>query len=146
MFTRINDIERLFGTMDLLRRKLEDGYPNYGKPLGYNWTMEESFPRTNLYENGDCFEVRAEVPGIKKEDLKVKVQGNYLEISGSRISDVPEGYKAHKTERDSESFSRSFTLPAEVDTRKVEATLKNGILFLTLPKSEAAKPKKINIS
>ncbi|WP_413881240.1 Hsp20/alpha crystallin family protein [Desulfobacula sp.] len=142
----MNDIERLFGTMDLLRKKLEKSNPEFSIPFGYNWTIEESIPRTNIHENGDNFEVRAEVPGISKEDLKVKVQGNYLEISGLRKPDEFEGFKKHKTERNSKSFSRSFTLPAEVDTGEVKATLKNGILFLTLPKSEAAKPKRVVIS
>ncbi len=145
MFTKSNELERIFGTMDLLRRKLEGTYPDYGKSFGFNWALEERSPKTNLYENGDSLEIRAEVPGVKKEDLKVQVQGNYLQISGSRDTEVPDGYKAHKTERSSSFFSRSFTLPADVDTRTVEATLKNGVLYLTLPKSDAAKPKKVII-
>ena len=79
------------------------------------------------------------------DDLKVKIQGNYLEISGSRKADTPEGYTAHRLERGTPSFSRSFTLPVEVDANKVSATLKNGILTLMLPKAEIAKPKQITI-
>jgi HSP20 family protein len=104
-----------------------------------------SGPRTNLYENGDNFEIRVEVPGIAKDDLNVNIQGNYLEISGSRIDDTPDGYKVHRIERGTNTFSRSFTLPDEVDVDKVEAKLKDGILYLVLPKSEAAKPKQISI-
>ncbi len=59
---------------------------------------------------------------------------------------MPEGYKVHKTERLNGSFSRSFTLPDDVDSARVEATLKDGVLYLTLPKSEAAKPRQITIS
>ena len=146
MFTRISDIDRLFGTMNLLQRKLGSLYSDYSRPSVYRWELEQAAPRTNLYELGDNFEIRAEVPGLEKEDLNVKIQGNYLEISGERGSDTPEGYKIHKTERGTGSFSRSFTLPADVDSTKVEATLKNGVLYLTLPKHAAAKPKKINIS
>lgn len=146
MFTRISDIDRLFGTMNRLQKKLDNLYGDYGRPFGYRWESASVAPRTNLYERGDNFEIRAEVPGLEKDNLNVKIQGNYLEISGERISDAPEGYKTHKTERGVGSFSRSFTLPADVDSTKVEATLKNGVLYLTLPKHEAAKPKKISIS
>jgi HSP20 family protein len=146
MFTRMSDINNLFGTMNLLQKKLDNIYSDYGKLPGYRWGLESTSPRTNLYENGDNFEIRAEVPGIAKENLNVKIQGNYLEISGERISDAPEGYKVHKTERGMGSFSRSFTLPADVDSTKVDATLKDGVLYLILPKHEAIKPKKISIA
>lgn len=146
MFTRISDIDRLFGTMNLLQRKLDNLYGNYGRRSGYRWDLASAAPRTNLYEHGDNFEIRAEVPGLEKDNLNVKIQGNYLEISGERGSDAPEGYKTHKTERGVGSFSRSFTLPADVDSTKVEATLKDGVLYLSLPKHETAKPKKISIN
>lgn len=146
MFTRMSDIDRLFGTMSLLQKRLNNLYGDYGKPSGYRWDVEDNSPRTNLYENGESFEIRAEVPGLGQDDLNVKIQGNYLEISGTRNSDAFEGYKTHKIERGIGAFSRSFTLPADVDSTKVEATLKDGILYLTLPKSEAAKPKKITVS
>ncbi len=148
MFTRLSDIDRLFGTMNLLRRRLDNLYDGYDRPYGsgYQWVVGETIPRTNLYENEDHFEIRAEVPGVIKDDINVQIQGNYLEISGNRKSSAPEGYKVHKTERGSTSFSRSFTLPADVDAQNVDATLKDGILYLRLPKSEAAKPKKITVS
>lgn len=90
--------------------------------------------------------MQIEVPGIAREDLQLKIQGNYLEISGTRKSDAPEGYSAHRVERGTTSFTRSFTLPSDVDAAKVEAHLKNGLLTLTLPKEEEAKPRKITIN
>lgn len=146
MFTRFSDIDRLFGTMNILQQKLNNLYSDYGRTPGYKWAFDQVAPRTNLYENGDSLEIRAEVPGIEKEDLNVKIQGNYLEISGTRASDAPEGFKSHRVERGCGSFSRSFTLPADVDSSKVEATLKDGVLYLILPKSERAKQKKITIN
>ena len=146
MFTRVSDLDRLFGTMSPLQKRLDNLYSGQGNSPSYRWELEGKSPRTNLYENGDHFEIWAEVPGIGKDDLDVKIQGNYLEITGTRHSDAPEGYKTHKTERGMGSFSRSFTLPADVDSTKVTATLKDGILYLRLPKSEAAKPKKITVS
>jgi HSP20 family protein len=147
MFTRLSDIDRLFGNVNLLRNRLSNLYNDFDRSFdtGYQSAMDRSLPRTNLYEDTDHFEIRTEVPGLDKEDLTLHIQGNYLEISGNRNIDAPAGYKIHKTERESTSFSRSFTLPADVDSERVEASLKNGILYMTLPKSEAAKPKKITV-
>ncbi|HCY87404.1 MAG TPA: heat-shock protein Hsp20 [Desulfobacteraceae bacterium] len=143
MFSRINDINRMFGTMDLLRDRLF-GEPD--GPFSYHRGQVPSLPKTNLVENSDHFEIQAEVPGLSKEDLEIKLQGNYLEISGTRSIDSPEGYRVHRQERSANSFSRSFTLPDDVDDERVEAVLKDGILYLTLAKSETAKPKQITIN
>ena len=146
MWARVNDIDRMFGTMDQLRSRMnrifteqDRSYSNYG------WQIAGATPRTNLHSNGDHFEIKAEVPGLAKEDLDIKIQGNYLEISGTRKTDTPEGYKIHREERDTTTFTRSFTLPADVDGDKVEATLKDGILSMVLPKAEAAKTTQIAI-
>jgi len=148
MMTRLSDIDRMFGAMDLLRGRMDRFFTDYEKfyPFGAGLVLSEGMPRTNLYDNGENFMVMAEVPGLSKDDLNVKIQGNYLEISGSRKADIPEGYSVHRTERGIANFSRSFTLPADVDGNKVEATLKNGILTLTLPKAEIAKAKQITIN
>lgn len=90
--------------------------------------------------------MKMEVPGMAKEDLNIKLQGNYLEIGGTRKPDTPEGYTVHRVERGTTTFTRSFTLPSDVDSDKVEARLGNGLLTLILPKSEAAKPKQIEIN
>ena len=147
MFTRMSDINRIFGAMDLLQNKMDQIFGDFGRSFDDvpGLTFRTSTPRTNLYENGDTFEIRAEVPGIAKDDLNVKIQGNYLEISGSRTDDTPDDYKVHRSERKASTFSRSFTLPDDVDADKVDAQLKDGILYLTLPKSEVAKPKQITI-
>ena len=150
MWTTGSDLDRVFGSMDLLRsrmnRLLSDFDRSYGRQTG--WDIIDALPLTNLYDAGDRLEVKAEVPGMAKEDINIKVQGNYLEISGTRRSDTPEGYKPHREERDTEaSFTRSFTLPSEeINSEKVGASLKNGILTITLPKTEAAKPKQVTIS
>lgn len=148
MWTRGRDIDRMFGAMDLLRSRMNRVFPDFDRWYGdnYSWMAREGFPPANLYDTGDQLMLKAEVPGVAREDLHVRIQGNYLEISGNRKADAPEGYQAHRVERSNASFSRSFTLPYDVDADKVEAGLKNGVLTLLLPKSEAAKPKKITIS
>ena len=148
MFTRMSDIDRMFGAMDLLRNRMDRVFSDLDRSYLYPpaFTLVANSPRTNLLEKRDHFEVQAEVPGISKEDLNIKIQGNYLEISGKRSVDPLEGYKAHRNERCGSGFSRSFTLPDEVEAEKVEATLKDGILFLTLPKADTAKPIQIAIN
>ena len=147
MWTRMNEFDRMFQTMDLLQSRLNNMFEDYGlfRPTVSTWGITEANPRTNLYDVGDRLEVKVEVPGIAKSDLNVKIQGNYLEISGTRKSDTPKGYKAHRIERGETTFTRSFTLPAEVEASRVEAALKDGILTLRLPKVEQAKPIQIAI-
>lgn len=146
MWTRMNDVDRMFGAMDLLRSRMNRLFTDYDRSYGdYGWRVAEAHPRTNFYDTGGNFEIRALVPGLNKEDLNIKIQGNYLELSGTRKSDAPEGYNAHRVERKAATFTRSFTLPSDVDVEKVGANLQNGILTLTLPKAEAAKPKQIDI-
>lgn len=148
MWTKWNDIDRMFHAMDLLQTRFNRLFSDYERPHPFPapWVVAQAVPKTNLYDAGDHLEIKAEVPGISKDDLSIRIQGNYLEISGARKSDAPEGYSAHRVERRTDAFSRSFTLPYDVDAEKVEASLKNGLLNLILPKSEAAKPKQITIN
>jgi HSP20 family protein len=147
MWTRWSDMDRMFRTMDLLHNRMNRLFPEYARSRDLPaWEVTQGGPRTNLYDLGDHLEMKAEVPGIEKDVLSIKVLGNYLEISGSRKSDAPKGYTSHRVERGTTSFTRSFTLPSDVDTEKVEAQLTNGLLTLILPKSEAAKPKQITIA
>jgi len=147
MYAGRNEINRMFGAMDLLRNRMNRIFNEFDYPFttGSSLGLASEFPRTNALEHEDRFEIQAELPGLSKQDLEIKVQGNYLEISGKRSVAVPDGYKAHRNERKAKGFSRSFTLPENVDADKVEALLKDGILYLSLPKSEQAKPKHITI-
>jgi len=148
MFTRMSDVDRMLDAMGLLRGRLGNVFSDFDRSVGHGneWFVSGSYPRTNLYDKGESFLLVAEVPGLAKKDLKVKIQGNYLEISGTREVTAPEGYRVHRSERGSASFTRSLTLPSDVDSEKVTAVLENGILSLTLPKSEAAKPRQISIN
>ncbi len=146
MWTKMNDFDQLFGNMNMLRSRMNHLFADYDRSYGdQNWQVVGATPPTNMYDNGDQFEIKAQVPGVAKDDLSIKIQGNYLELSGSRKPDAPKGYRAHRVERPESTFTRSFTLPADVDVAKVAAKLHEGILSLTLPKAEAAKPKQITI-
>lgn len=147
MITGWNDINKMFEAM-LLKGRLDVFYDDLGRSFGVWPELAATgyYPRTNLTDEGENFILIAELPGIEKDDLQVKIQGNYLEISGVNKLDAPEGYSTHRSERKATQFTRSFTLPVDVDAGKVTATLKNGLLTLYLPKAEAVKPLQIAIS
>ncbi len=103
-------------------------------------------PSVDMEENKDSIVITAELPGIKKDDIKITIVDNKIMISGEVLEekDVQEKNYFLK-ERLRGKFSRGFTLPTPVDSSKVEATYKEGILSLTLPKAEEAKPREISI-
>jgi len=143
MWTRV--INRGPGNIDLFRSQLNRLFSDFDDSFASFGRSSVTTPYTNVNDNGDELILQAEVPGMSKNDLQVKIQGNYLELTGSRKAQAPEGYRAHRVERRSSTFTRSFTLAADVDADKVEAELSDGILTLTLPKVEAAKAKQIEI-
>jgi len=105
------------------------------------------FPLTNLTEDSDKYYVRAELPGVKGDELEIQITGKNLAISGERkIAAAEEGARYHRREREAGTFSRMIGLPGEVDTDKVEANLENGILTIAVSKAEIAKPKQISVS
>ena len=104
------------------------------------------FPLINLTEDKDSYYVRAELPGVKADELDIQVTGSNLAISGERkIAAEQEDARYHRREREAGTFSRMIGLPGEVDTDKVEAKLENGILTVMVPKAEIAKPKQISV-
>ncbi len=104
-------------------------------------------PRLEVQEDKDTFSVRAELPGLKREDIEVALNENELVISGERKAEtVGEGTEVHLRERSYGKFSRTLTLPSALATDQVKAAYKDGILTVTLPKAEAAKPKQIVVS
>ena len=104
-------------------------------------------PALDVQEDKDNFRVRVELPGLKREDIDVSLDDGALVISGERkIETVPEGTEVCVQERYYGKFSRTLTLPSAVATDKVNAAYKDGILTVTLPKAEEAKPKTITVS
>ncbi|MBU0680761.1 MAG: Hsp20/alpha crystallin family protein [Proteobacteria bacterium] len=151
MYPRWNDLDQMFGAMDLLRNRMgrvNRLFTDFDRSWGFSpgWTTANNWPRTNLYDSENHLQFMAAVPGLNKDEINIKIQGNYLEISGTRKAASPEGYAAQRLERGGETFfSRSYTLPVDINIDKVQAKLKDGILTLNLPKSEKAKMKKITI-
>jgi HSP20 family protein len=101
----------------------------------------------DVYETGDEFVVRATLPGFRPEDVNISAIGNQLTITGKPSAyTTPEGARYLVQEIAPAEFQRSLTLPVEFDTNKAQASYEHGVLTLTLPKSEGAKPKQIAIS
>ena len=103
-------------------------------------------PALDLYQNNDNIVAVIELPGMRKEDIEISLQDGTLTISGERKEERGTEDGATRTERYTGKFRRSITLPTRVDANKVNATYKDGILTVTLPKAEEAKPKQIQIN
>jgi len=109
-------------------------------------TIAEWAPLVDISEDEKEYLIKAELPEIKKEEVKVMVQDDVLTISGERTLEKEEkGKKHHRVERAYGSFSRSFTLPEDADPGKVNAEFKDGVLKIHLAKSEKAKPKSVEV-
>ena len=103
-------------------------------------------PSVDIAETDSGFEVRAELPGVKQEDVNVSVRDNVLTLRGEkRQEETDEGKNYRRVERHYGSFQRAFTLPPTVDADAITAAYRDGVLTLTVPKAEEAKPKEIPI-
>jgi HSP20 family protein len=103
-------------------------------------------PALDLYQNNDNVVAIVELPGMRKEDIEISLQDGMLTIGGERKTETGQEESATRTERFTGKFRRSITLPTRVDANKVSATYKDGILTVTLPKAEEAKPKQIQVN
>ena len=103
-------------------------------------------PALDLYQNNDNVVAVVELPGMRKDDIEISLHDGTLTIGGERKSETGADDKATRTERFTGKFRRSVTLPTRVDANKVNATYKDGILTVTLPKADEAKPKQIQVN
>ena len=103
------------------------------------------FPLVNIYDDGEAFLLRAEIPGVDPKALDVSATGDTVTIAGERPLDEPEGASYHRRERDHGTFSRTIRLPQPIDPDKIKATYKNGVLEVKVPRAAEAKPRKVKI-
>ncbi len=134
------ELARAKREMDRLFSDFSSRWPSGGFGAGSG-----VFPALNLSETGDTLFLEAEVPGVRAEDLEISVEGSTLVLRGERKADTPENVSYHRRERVNGRFSKSISLPYEVQVDKVEAQYKDGVLRLTLPKAEHAKPRSIAV-
>jgi len=104
------------------------------------------YPAVNVSEDQDNYYVRAELPGMKADEIDVQATGNSLSISGERkIQAEKENARYHRREREAGKFSRMIGLPDAIESNQIQAKLENGILTISLPKSEITKPRQIAV-
>ena len=130
---------------DRMDRWMAQTFGDFLSPFGEEGTRRW-MPAVDIRETPDALQLFVELPGVKKEDVTITAENNVLTISGERKfeKDVKDE-SFHRVERSYGTFSRSFTLPGNVKYDQVEAKFDNGVLALTLPKREEAKPRKIEI-
>jgi HSP20 family protein len=133
--------------------EMEDMFDRYTKAVGWPRRGSQELmatgdwaPRVDISETDHEFIIKAEIPEVGKEDLKVTVDNNVLTIRGERKQEKEEkGKKFHRVERYYGTFARSFTLPENVDQAKIEASFKDGMLNLRLPKTREVRAKEIEV-
>jgi HSP20 family protein len=131
-------LNRTFGR-SMLTRELD--LPDKDALVGFDWA-----PTVDITETPEEFQIKAELPEVKKEDVKIRVEDGVLSISGERKQEKEEQNKKwHRVERSYGSFMRTFTLPANIDEAKIRADYKDGMLTMRLPKSATAKPKSVEV-
>ena len=126
----LQDMERLFGAVW--------GYPDRDGAPGV-------FPALNVSRDAENFYVRAELPGVKADELDISVERNKLALAGKREAAEADGASYHRRERASGAFDRTITLPTEFDAGRVEARYADGVLTITLPLSESSKGRRIAV-
>jgi HSP20 family protein len=134
-----------FEELDRMRREMDRLSEAFTGPL-FREPLAGVFPLMNMTEDPDNYYVRAELPGIKADELDISLTGNSLTVSGQRtIPEENEKARYHRREREAGKFSRVLGLPSPVDSSKVEASCVDGVLTVVLPKAEVAKPKQIAV-
>ncbi len=114
--------------------------------LGASTTGYGTFPPVNVFRQGDDFVLVAEVPGVDKDGLDIQVKGRQVRIKGTKKLDLADGASVHRRERRSGNFDRALVIPADIDGDGARAEYRDGVLALHLPRSEADRPRSIQIS
>lgn len=144
-----NDFNDAFSAMSQLKtymdRVFEDAFGERAADGGTSPFFARTWPRANLIDAGAKLILTAEVPGLSEKDIKVSLNEEVLTLSGERNVVAPAGYSAHRQERGSVSFSRSFALPCRVNAESTSAEVRNGILTVTIEKAADAQPRQIAV-
>jgi len=132
---------------NLLARYNKSSASNPGTSMTSELSFADWAPSVDIEEEEDKYLIKADLPGVDKKDIDVKLENGVLSIRGEKQTEkeTGKGSKRHRTERFHGTFARSFTLPDAVKADKVDASYKDGVLSLTIPKAEEAKPKSIDI-
>jgi len=141
MMTRYEPVSNALSLREAMDQLFQDSFV---APFGRLPRTASSIP-VNVYETDDAFVVKAFTPGLTADQLSISVEQGTVTLRGELKAEEHDGWRPVLQERPIGAFTRTFTLPMPIDAGKVQAELANGVLSLTLPKSEAIKPRKIQI-
>ncbi len=131
---------------DRINRLFDDAFPTRTAGGEDELSLLDWRPSVDTYEEGDNIVIKAELPGVKKEDVSIDVKNNVLTLKGERKHEENiDEQNYYRRESAYGKFQRSFTLPDAVDPNKIEASYKDGVLKVTVPKTEESKTRKIEI-
>jgi HSP20 family protein len=133
-----------FAALESLQRAMDSVTGNDW--FGSRTSGSGAFPPVNVFNDGDDYVLVAELPGVKKEDLDIQVQGGTVRIQGKKTIAYDDGASVHRRERSAGQFDRTLTLPTDIDAAKVAAEYRDGVLTLRLPRAESAKPRTVAIN
>jgi len=140
----------LASLQDRMNRLFEDSLRTRGGAAGQEdeWALGGSWaPPVDIYEHDGNIVLKAELAGVEPKGVDIRVENNTLTLRGERkLEQEVKRDQYHRVERSYGQFTRSFTLPTTVDTEKIKAEFKDGVLAVTLPKREEAKPKQIQVN
>jgi HSP20 family protein len=137
----------LVSIQERMNRLFDDAFRGIGRGADDDITSGSWAPAVDIFEQDGNIVLKAELPGVDPKDVEVRVENNVLTLRGERrFENEVKRESFHRIERSYGSFGRSFTLPNVIDTEKIKAEFKDGVLRMTLPKKEEAKPKQISIS
>jgi HSP20 family protein len=126
-----NALDEAFGT-----------FPEEGRTVTASW-----YPACDVFEDKDAIKIVAEVPGVTPEDVKISLENNILTIRGEKKQQAEERTeRVHRYERSYGAFERTFVLPNSVDSERIQASYQNGILTVSVPKAERARPREIPVA
>ncbi|MBK8984794.1 MAG: Hsp20/alpha crystallin family protein [Chloroflexi bacterium] len=138
MWLRHHDRNSIWQEMEKMRQQLDRVSD------GLTGRIVPSFPALNVWSNADGLLVTAEIPGVEPSDLDIAIVNKTLTLSGKREpASLDDGARYHRRERGCGQFSRTIELPYRVESDQVEATFKNGVLTIALPRAEEEKPRRI---
>jgi HSP20 family protein len=144
---RWEPIRDLVSLQERMNRLFDESFRGASRATDDDWALGGSWaPAVDIYEKDGSIVLKAELPGIDAKGVDVRVENNVLTLRGERkFEEEAKKESFHRVERAYGTFSRSFTLPTVVDTNKIKAEFKDGVLKLTLPTREEAKPKQIQV-
>jgi HSP20 family protein len=123
-----------------MQRDIESLFSNVEK-------RRNRFPSINIYDNSDAITAQFIIPGMRKEDIDITFENGALFVKGERKEPVTDDkYSLVREERNIGTFSRTVEIPTDIDVKNINASMENGILSITMPKAEEAKPKRISIN